>query len=209
MKYLLLLLLAPVALACVVPEDGMKVNSSVDFCSDVYYLNHGITISGNDISVNCDGAVLKSWNGGRGVLIENSANVTVSDCRIVNYRIGFFVRNSTKVFLDDNHLVRNKVGTRFVGVSDSATFNQDVSLSAPFEITGSRNNIISLSNRVVSGGFCNSNFCNEQRNSVSLFVQPEATVPQMHTWLFDEFLGRKSAERLFDWVFNRVEVFPR
>ena len=207
MKYLLFLLFTPVVLACVVPEDGMKIASSVEFCSDVYYLNKGVSLSGQNIMFDCKGAVLKSWSGGKGISIEHSSNVTVAGCRIVNYNTGFYVRNSTQVFLTDNHLVRNKIGTRFVVVADSATFNHDVSLSAPFEVVESRNNAISLTNKPVAGKFCNANFCNERRDAVLLFVQPRTSLPQMHSWLLDQLTGRKSVQRLYDWAFSTGEVF--
>ena len=201
MKYLLFLLLTPIVLACVVPQDGMKIGKSADFCTDVFYLNNGVVISGNDIVINCNGAVLKSWSGGRGITIENAVNVTVNSCRILNYNVGFFVKNSSKVFLNDNHLVKNKVGARFVNVSDSATFNHDVSLQLPFEVFDSINNVFSLTNKVVSGRFCSLNFCNERRDAVFLFASPRATDEQMSSWLFG---GLKTAARLRSWVFGSV-----
>jgi len=201
MKWLLFVLLAPTVLACVVPQNGMVIDYSVQFCSDVYYFNQGISISGDNILVDCDGAVLKSWTGGKGISIEHSSNITVTGCRLVSYDKGFYVRNSTKVFLEDNHLVKNQVGARFVVVSDSATFNHDVSLIQPFEILESDHNILSLSNKFVSGDFCSENFCNEHRNAVELFLQPKTTPVQMGDWLL-EHLGVKTAERLKNWVFG-------
>lgn len=201
MKYLLFLLLAPAVLACIVPQNGMKIDKSVDFCTDVFYLDKGIFISGDDIVINCNGAVLKSWSGGRGISIDDSKNITINGCRILNYNIGIFVENSTRVFLNDNHLVKNKVGARFVNVSDSATFNHDVSLQLPFEVFESVNNVFSLTNKVVNGKFCSSNFCNERRDAVFLFASPRATNEQMSAWLFG---GLKTAARLRSWVFGSI-----
>lgn len=200
--FLLLLVLVPGVFACVVPEDGMVVGSSLSFCSDVYYLDNGISIVGSNIKVDCDGAVLKSWNGGKGVSIEHSSNVTLSNCRIVSYNTGIYVRNSSQVFLEDNHLVRNQVGSRFVVVSGSATFNHDVSLKSAFEIFESENNVVSLTNKRVEGDFCVVNFCNGSRNAVSLFVQSKNDVPQFHSWFLDQLTGKKSAQKLHDWVFG-------
>ncbi|MBW2970130.1 hypothetical protein KY309_02525 [Candidatus Woesearchaeota archaeon] len=197
MKLWVFLLVMPVALACVSPGDGALFDSSVDLCTDVFYLDHGIFVSGSNIVVNCNGAVLKSWSGGRGITITDSANVTVIGCRLVNYDVGFFVENSSKVFLNDNHLVKNDVGVRLEGVSDSSTFNHDVSLSRPFEVFESSNNVLSLTNKVVSGGFCSLNFCNERRDAVFLFAAPESTVEEMVSWLFG-----KTAARLRSWVFS-------
>lgn len=197
-----LLLLAPVVLGCVVPRDGMMIRKSVQFCTDVYYLDKGISITGNNVRLDCNGAVLKSWNGGKGISIEHMSNVTVTNCRIVNYNTGIYVRNSTLIYLEDNHLVKNKIGTRFTVVKDSATFNHDVSLSAPFEILESENNVLSLTNKFVEGSFCASNFCNEKRNAVTLFIQPKTTAPQMQNWLFDQITGKKSVQKFYEYVFG-------
>ena len=204
MKYWILLLCIPTVLACVVPQDGMKITKSIQLCTDVYYLNKGVSISGKDITLDCNDAVLKSWNGGKGVSIEHSTNITVTSCSILFYNIGMYVRNSTKVFLNDNHLVRNTIGTRFVVVSDSATFNHDVSLGKPFEVLESEHNVLTLTNKPVEGAFCADNYCNAQRNAVALFIQPETTPPQMHNWLLDQLTGRKTANRLQNWVFGSL-----
>ncbi len=203
MKWVLFfVLLAPAAMACVVPEDSLAIDTSTTFCSDVYYFDNGISITGSNLLLNCSGAVLKSWSGGRGISIEHASNVTVTDCRVVNYGIGIYVRNSTGVYLEDNHLVRNLVGTRLVVVSSSATFNHDVSLTAPFEVFESRNNALSLTNKIVSGPFCETNFCNEHRDAIPLFVQPSVSVAPPETFLISEISDKKTAERLFHWVFG-------
>jgi parallel beta-helix repeat protein len=203
MKWVLIvLLLAQVALGCVVPRDGMMIASSVRLCTDVYYLDKGIMIAGSDVTLDCNGAVLKSWNGGKGISIEHVSNVTVTKCRIVNYNVGIYVRNATRVYLEDNHLVKNSIGTRFTVVSDSATFNHDVSLTAPFEILESENNVLSLTNKFVQGDFCASNFCNEQRNTISLFVQPKTTPAQLEDWLVDQLTGKKAVQQFYEYVFG-------
>ncbi|MEM3154857.1 MAG: NosD domain-containing protein [Candidatus Woesearchaeota archaeon] len=196
------LLLVPGVLACVVPRDGMRIAASVQLCTDVYYLEKGISIVGSDVKVDCNGAVLKSWNGGKGVSVEHVSNVTISKCRLVNYDIGLYVRNSSMVHLEDNHLVKNKIGTRFTVVRDSATFNHDVSLVSPFEVFESENNILSLTNKFVSGDFCSINFCNQGRNAISLFIRPKTTSREMQNWLIGQLTGRKSAQKLHEWVFG-------
>ena len=205
MKWVLVfVLLAPAVLACVVPKDGMMIHKSIKFCADVYYLDRGISVSGKNINLDCEGAVLKSWNGGKGISVEHSSNITVTNCRILNYNTGLYVRNSTKVYLEDNHLVRNQIGTRFVVVSDSATFNHDVSLKSAFEIFESENNVLSLTNKAVYGDFCALNFCNEKRNAITLFVQPKTTTPQLQSWLIDQLTGRKSVQKFYDYVFGSL-----
>ena len=203
MRYLLLwVLLVPSALACVVPQNGMLIDYSLEFCSDVYYFNKGLIVSGEDIVVDCNSAVFKSWNGNIGVLIKDSSNVTVKGCRVLSYQTGIYVRNSSSVLLLDNHLIRNEVGMRFDLVSDSAALNHDVSLRMPFEIIASKNNVISLLNKPVDYQFCKDNFCNERRDAIYHFMKPETTPAQMHSLLLYQLSGKKSAQRLHDWVFG-------
>lgn len=201
MRWILILLVVPSVLACVVPQEGMVVTSSVQFCSDVHFFDRGIRVTGRDIAVSCDGTVFKSWSGGKGISIEHAENVSVSGCRIVNYDIGLYVRNSSEVFLEDNHLVKNQVGTRLVVVRDSATFNHDVSLQVPFEVFESEHNALSLTNKPVEGLFCGENLCNERRNALEAFMKPQTPQPEMQSWLVVQ-LREKSRQTLLGWLLS-------
>lgn len=201
MRFWIFLLIIPSALACIVPTDGMVVRESVVFCSDVYYFPNGITIKGSNIEILCKGTVLKSFTGGSGISIENSNNVTIKGCRISGYDIGFNVQNATSVFLSDNHLVKNKVGARFGRVFRSSTLNQDVSLSAPFEVFESEKNALSLTNKFVSGSFCDVNYCNLHRDAVVLASKPKLSRQGMAIWFSTQF-GEKSQSRLYSWVLS-------
>jgi len=203
MKFLIFLLLTPMVFACVVPTDGMVVRESAVFCSDVYYLPNGIKIKGSDIEISCRGTVLKSFTGGNGISIENSNNVTVKGCRINGYDTGFKVSNATSVFLSDNHLVKNKVGTNFNKVFRSSTLNQDVSLSAPFILSESEKNALSLTNKFVSGDFCGVNYCNLHRDAVILASKPKLSRQGMAVWFSTQF-GEKSQSKLYSWVFGNL-----
>lgn len=203
MKFWIFLLLASSVLACVDPTDGMVVRESVAFCSDVYYLSNGITIKGSDIEVSCRGTVLISFTGGEGISIENSNNVTVKGCRVNGFDVGFDVKNATSVFLSDNHLVKNKIGARFSRVFRSSTLNQDVSLSAPFDIFESEKNALSLTNKFVNGSFCDINYCNLHRDAVVLASKPKLSRQGMAVWFSTQF-GTKSQSKLYSWVFDNL-----
>lgn len=198
---LLLLLALPLAIACTVPYDGMIVESSVSFCSDVYYFDNGITINASDVVINCEGAVFNSFGGSTAITVQGADNVTVRGCRVVNYERGFFVWNASRVLLKDNHLVRNKVGTSFIGVTGSATLNHDISLQKPLEVVDSENNAISLTNKRVDGDFCESNFCNEDKSSVDRFMVPRTSLKEMSFILQEDITGKSRLE-LSDWVFS-------
>ncbi|RMD58427.1 hypothetical protein D6825_00950 [Candidatus Woesearchaeota archaeon] len=196
---LLVLLLALPSIACTIPYSTQVIDKTATLCVDVFYLDRPLVINESDVVLDCAGAVLKSWSGGSAVRIVGVENVTVRDCRIVSYDVGFEVSDSRRVFLEDNHLVKNKLGSRFFNTSDSATLNHDVSLLRSFDVADSRDNVLSLTNKRVSGSFCRVNFCNEDRNAIERFLVPKTSKEDMRAWLF-ESLGVK--EPLKDWVFK-------
>src|SRR3989344_773738 len=195
MKWIVFLLLAPSVLACVVPQDGTLVDKSMQFCPNVYTINKGIRITGNNVNLDCTGTVLNGVSGAKGISIEQAGNVVVKGCRLLNYQTAFYVRASSRVFLLDNHIVNAKVGARFVGVTQSATLNHDVSLTTPFEILESTGNVLSLTNKRVRGAFCEDNFCNSQRSAIEQFMRPPTTKAQMQEWLGERVAG-KSEKKL-------------
>lgn len=195
MKWLIFLLLAPSVLACVVPQDGMTVDKSMQFCPNVYTINKGIKITGNNINLDCTGTVLNGMSGLKGISIEQASNVVIKGCRLLNYQTAFYVRASSRVFLLDNHIINAKVGARFVGVTQSATLNHDVSLTTPFEMFESSGNAFSLTNKKVKGTFCKDNFCNYSRSAIDQFMKPPTSKAEMKSWLGETVTG-KSEKKL-------------
>ncbi len=194
MKWLLVVMMAPAVAACLVPQDGMIITQSEVVCADVFYLDKGLFVSGENISIDCDGAVLKSWSGGVGIIIENAVNISVKGCRLVNYDAGFKVINSSSVHLEDNHLVRNKIGVRLEKVTGSATYNHDVSLRAAFEVLESSNNVLSLTNKAVYGAYCDDNFCNEDRSAVEKHLAPRFSLNQLQEWFEKKIIGKSVSQ---------------
>lgn len=199
--FFLLLLIVPGVFACIVPEDDLVVSESAEFCSDVYFLEGGIIIDASNITLDCAGAVLNSVSGKVGISVQNVENVTVKRCRIVHFDYGFLVWNSTRVLLEDNHLIRNNVGASFISSTASATLNHDVSLQRPFDVDKSSNNVFSLTNKRVDGSFCENNFCNSDMNSIERFMLPR-TSPGKLKILLEEDIAGKSRTKLKEWVFS-------
>ena len=178
---LLIVLFSVPCLACTVPFDGMHMNSSASLCNDVYFLDDGIHISGEDVRLDCDGAILKGSYDGAGVSITGH-NITVENCRILNYETGFIAIDASSVFLVENHLVRNFVGTSFFLVKDSLIYNYDVSLHSPLLVLSSWDNVISSMNRFFEGGFCSNNFCNSARMGVETALVPKNDEESFQKW---------------------------
>lgn len=196
MKWLLLIvLLSCTALACVVPRENMEVRRSVELCGDVYSLNQPIRVVANNVALTCQATVLKTWRGGTGIIVEGVKNVTISGCRLNGHDVGFLVKNSSQVYLHDNHLINTKVGARLFNVTKSATLNHDVSLQTAFDVRDSSDNSLSLKNKKVVGLFCERNFCNVKESATQTFMAPKLSVPGMVSWLKSKITG-KSEEKL-------------
>lgn len=196
MKWLFfLLILATASFACVVPKENMEIRRSVELCGDVYSLSQPLRIVANNVALTCQASILKTWRGGTGIIIEGVSNITVSGCRLNGQDVGFLVKNSSRIYLRDNHLTNTKVGVRFFNVTKSATLNHDVSLQAAFDVRDSSDNSLSLKNKKVVGLFCEKNFCNVKESATQTFMVPKLSLPQMVSWVRSKITG-KSEERL-------------
>jgi len=173
----------------------MEVRRSVEFCGDVYSLGQPVRIVANNVALTCQATVLKTWRGGTAFIIEGVSNVTISGCRLNGHDVGFLVKNSSQVFLRDNHLTNTKVGVRLFNVTKSATLNHDVSLQTAFDVRDSVDNSLSLRNKKVVGLFCEKNFCNVKESAAQTFMAPKLSLPGMVSWLRGKITG-KSEERL-------------
>jgi hypothetical protein len=188
MKYLIiLLLLATSSFACLNLENGMHIINSTQICNDVFYLDQGVTINQSNITIDCAGAILQGKYKGSAFYISNTENIIIKNCRIVNYDSAFLVDNSSQVFLQDNHLIRNFVGTTLIQTTNSGLFNYDVSLKQPLIIINSQDNMISAPNKFFEGEYCDFNYCNRPRSVVESYRCPRNTQAQFSKWFLELF----------------------
>lgn len=180
-------LLSTSVFACVTPIDGDVFDSSVTFCNDVFYLDQGISVQGDNVTLDCSGAIIRGSYRGAGIEVQGDG-VQVSDCRILNYETAFLVRNSSRVKLVDNHLIRNLHSASLIRVNQSSFFNYDISLGVPFVVAKSAGNVLSSQNGFVSGDFCSSNFCNRPRDVVEFHVLKKDDPSVFRMWFLSNLL---------------------
>jgi len=74
-------------IGCVVPYENMLITQDTTFCYGIYYLANGVKIESNDISLDCNGAILTGNFSDRsdGIRIKNYFNITIKNCKIKNY----------------------------------------------------------------------------------------------------------------------------
>ena len=87
-----MILLTNIVMAeCVEPQDGMFVNQDIVFCKGTYHLNKEISITRNNINIDCKKTTITGDKTNIGFLIENSINTTIENCVLMNFIIGISV----------------------------------------------------------------------------------------------------------------------
>lgn len=152
---------------CVVPVEDMQVSSSVVLCAGTYDLgdadgNGAITISADNVVVDCDGAVL---NGSRlkdsiGVSNRGFDGVEIRSCEIKNYYHGIrFFSGADNGVISDNILVYNTMdGISIDGSSGNMIAGNNLSFnSGEGTMDGTGVYISSADNNTVSNNVMHSN----------------------------------------------------
>ena len=151
-----------VSAKCTRPFYSQDINYSTRLCGENFVVESGIIISKDNVNMDCSSAVLKGnlFSNSIGIIIEDRKNVSISDCRIVNYKVGILVRNSSNVLLDEITLLRNKIGIKLFDSFNVSIINGfDISLEKPLHLSNSFNNTFSYFNKKIVGDFCKFNFC--------------------------------------------------
>ena len=98
---------------CVVPQDGMEIDSDTIFCPGTYHLNNGLNITNSDIVLDCFSATLIGNQSSPGIIINGTShsnpdigNIVVRNCNIINYTNGIDVYSSS-----GNSFINNKVSS--------------------------------------------------------------------------------------------------
>ena len=159
------LLLAPPALAvsrtCTRELDLPRINQDTRLCADNFYPK-GISITADNIVLDCGTAVLKGEFKGTGILIQNRKHVTLKNCQIANYDAGILIRNSQDIIILDGNLVRNLIGIKAVDSSGIIVENsQDISITRPVQLINSAGNVFHYTNKRLEGEICRLNQCNQ------------------------------------------------
>ncbi len=162
------LLLSGIASAaqCTDPTDGMTITQDTSFCSRTYDLPSGIYIGADNIELDCEGAILRgNMRGETGININGRKNVSIRECNILTYKIGIYMKNTTKSTITKTSLLKNKMGMRLLdSYENNVTDVNDKSTDTPVSVVNSKFNIFLIENKNINGGFCSSNMCNKLIN---------------------------------------------
>ncbi len=107
---------------CVKPTNEIVITKDTTFCKGTYNLAgvaateldllRAIKIGSNDLTLNCDGAVINGTKAKRsvGISVLGRGNVKIRNCVVQNYDLGVSLSNTRDVTLEDNIINENSIG---------------------------------------------------------------------------------------------------
>jgi hypothetical protein len=91
---------------CVVPDVGMVFSDDVVLCTGQYELRDGIHVVGDNVLLDCDGAVLMGDGLGTGVTTKGTS-IVIKDCIIKNFLYGISIPEGSESVLDNTKFSGN------------------------------------------------------------------------------------------------------
>ncbi|MBI4020451.1 MAG: S8 family serine peptidase, partial [Candidatus Aenigmarchaeota archaeon] len=112
---------------CTTPVNGMSIGSSTLFCPGTYEIPDGMQITGNNVTVRCDGTVLVGTQAatGLGVAFRNGARIR--GCELLNYLEAINIDTSYFDEIADNYLHHNLGGIKANGLYTSSIYGNRIS----------------------------------------------------------------------------------
>ncbi len=160
-----LLALAPGVVAeCEAAFDLMQVTKDTTLCNKAYDIPSGITIRTDNVTLDCNGAIIRGTavQDGQGIIIDNADGVTVKNCNILNYDVGIYVKDANRNTIIQNALLKNKIGVRMLNAHENRfESNADKSLLKPVSALASKFNSFYITNKDLDKDFCETNLCNQ------------------------------------------------
>ena len=161
-----LLLVGVVSAAdCIDAFDGMRITNDTTFCSDTYDIPNGIFVKADNITIDCGTAVLRGDSQeGTGIIIEGRKNIVITKCNMLTFHVGIYIKNSTNVLLEDNAMLKNRIGIRMLNAYENTIIKHaDKSTQTPLSMITSKFNKFDM-NKPIDEEYCISNLCNEEKD---------------------------------------------
>jgi PGF-pre-PGF domain-containing protein len=161
---------------CTLATNGMNISNNTVLCPLTYNLANGITITSDNVTLDCNNSVLNGTGNNTGVYLSNINNVTINNCKSQNYdkgfavlysnyttfnlnngssnTVGFWINNSYNVTLIKNTLTNNtnglfiKSGNNLTILNNTISFNSYVGI----HFYSSNSSILIINNTFVYAG---------------------------------------------------------
>ena len=152
-KYVFLFLLVICAVqfgsACITPTDQMVISNDTSFCQGNYTLTDGISISSDNVTIDCNNSIMNGGNydcgqgSTNGIQFNNHENITLKNCEIKYYLRGVMdVGESSK-------LINNTFNSVCLGIVSTRNY-----------LTVLNNNFTNSKHHSFYGAISHSNFSN-------------------------------------------------
>ncbi len=134
--------------SCVIPTNSMNINSNTIFCNGDYNLIDGITISSDNIELDCNNALILGNNTDcgqgsvNGINVNNHKNVTIKNCKLRYYVRGLYDLG------DDNKINNNFFNKTCLSIATGNNIDSSLLISNNF--------FLNSSSHVLYGAFVNS-----------------------------------------------------
>lgn len=176
----LIILSSFVSAECVVPTEGMVITEDTVFCEGEYELSNGIEIDADNITLDCNGAILignkTPWNVGIEARLVDE--LVIQNCFVRNYTMGIDFEYSNNDFLFNNDLEDNTYGIHI----DKGSYN-----SVYDNVLSNNRNGISLV-RGEYNSVVNNNLSGHKQQAISLNLDNNNSLVAGNS-LFDNYIG--------------------
>jgi parallel beta-helix repeat protein len=164
--FALIFALCPAVLAeCEAAFDLMQITKDTYLCNKAFDVPSGITIKTDNVTLDCNGAIIRgtAMQDGQGIIIDGADGVTVKNCNILNYNVGIYVKEANRNTIVQNALLKNQIGVRmYQAFENRFESNADKSILKPVSALVSKFNTFQITNKELDKDFCDVNMCNEQ-----------------------------------------------
>jgi len=99
--------------ACVEPSKGMQITSSQEFCTGFHSLEEPLTISGKDIIISCNNAILNGNGLNTGIQVLNSQSLTLRNCSFDNFHDAIIIDDNSSVNFDNVQITNGPNGISY------------------------------------------------------------------------------------------------
>jgi len=94
---------------CIIPENGMNIMQSTVLCTGEYEIPDGISVNGNDITLDCSKASLTGSLYGKGIYAKGN-NIIIKNCILSSYDYGIYLESVPDAQLKNNNISDSIVG---------------------------------------------------------------------------------------------------
>jgi parallel beta-helix repeat protein len=107
---------------CVTPTSGMTITGDTTFCTGTHDLPNGVTISGNDIVLDCSDSTLVGSSTSLGIFSTNS-RITIFNCNLEGYAVGIFLNGGDQNVIQSNVITGGEKGINLMQSDDNIIIN--------------------------------------------------------------------------------------